>query len=136
MQQMAKQQKERKEQITGKRFGGGGGENPIVVKGHHEGGKSEEGLDGAVDEDESVMQCAYSFLMRATALMTQIQCHLDGEVNTAQLPPPGHARAVVYRGTPVQLCHALRSMEQAIPDLQERITDAYAQSLGGECAMQ
>ncbi len=89
-----------------------------------------------MDGDEYVMQCAYSFLMRATALMTQIQCHLDGEVvNTAQQLPP-HARAPVYRGTPAQLCHALRSMEKAIPPLQERVTDAYAQSLGGECAMQ
>ena len=129
---MAKQQKERKEQITGKRFGGAGDEKPANAPQD----RNTQSLDNAVDEDESVMQCAYSFLMRATALMTQIQCHLDGEVNTAQLPPPGHARAVVYRGTPVQLCHALRSMEQAIPDLQERITDAYAQSLGGECSMQ
>ena len=73
--------------------------------------------------------------MRATALMTQIQCHLDGEVNSAQMSPT-KAKSVVYRGTPDQLCHALQSMEAAIPDLQERVTDAYAQSLGGECAMQ
>ena len=90
-----------------------------------------------MDDDENVMQCAYAFLMRATALMTQIQCHLDGEVNTAQLPRGGAAgKAAIYRGTPAQLCHALRSIERAIPDLQERVTDAYAASLGGECAMQ
>jgi hypothetical protein len=89
----------------------------------------------ADDDDENLMQCAYAFLMRATALMTQLQCYLDGEVNSAQLPTPSGA-AARYRGTPAQLCHALRSMEKALPDLQERVTDAYAQSLGGECAMQ
>jgi len=91
-------------------------------------------LNAAVDEDENVMQCAYAFLMRATSLMTQLQCHLDGDVNSAQLPPP--TESAIYRGTPSQLCHALRSMEKAIPDLQDRVTDAYAQSLSGECAMQ
>lgn len=50
-------------------------------------------LDTAADDEENVMQCAYGFLMRATSLMTQLQCHLDGEVNSAQLPPPTTSNA-------------------------------------------
>ena len=38
-----------------------------------------------------VLTCRYAFLMRATALMTQIQCHLDGEVNPASAVAGNHA---------------------------------------------